>query len=137
MVESARAGAADAIVTVAAAGGAMYRSERAKTVQRRFTGNRDIRNIMVSVNPLYDSAAVQASIGDLLRERRNLEGGEPDNFNIFDTAQISETLSGTTRILTALLGAVAAGALFAFTDATPVEAARYLQEHGIEARVPA
>lgn len=33
--------------------------------------------------------------------------------------------------------AVAAGALFQFTDATPIEAARYLQEHGIEARVPA
>ena len=82
-----------------------------KTVQRRFTGNRDIRNIMVSVNPAYDSATVQASINSLLRERRNLKGGEPDNFNIFDTAQISETLSGTTRILTALLGAVAAVSL--------------------------
>jgi putative ABC transport system permease protein len=82
-----------------------------KTVQRRFTGNRDIRNIMVSVNPAYDSATVQASISALLRERRNLKGGEPDNFNIFDTAQISETLSGTTRILTALLGAVAAVSL--------------------------
>lgn len=82
-----------------------------KTVQRRFTGNRDIRNIMVSVDPAYDTATVQASIGDLLRERRKLSGGEPDNFNIFDTAQISETLSGTTRILTALLGAVAAVSL--------------------------
>jgi len=82
-----------------------------KTVQRRFTGNRDIRNIMVSVNPAYDSATVQASINSLLRERRNLKGGEPDNFNIFDTAQISETLSGTTRILTGLLGAVAAVSL--------------------------
>ncbi|MFC3712150.1 ABC transporter permease [Sphingoaurantiacus capsulatus] len=82
-----------------------------KTVQRRFTGSRDIRNIMVSVNPAYDSATVQSSISDLLRERRKLQGGEPDNFNIFDTAQISETLSGTTRILTALLGAVAAVSL--------------------------
>lgn len=31
--------------------------------------------------------------------------------------------------------AVAAGALFQFTDATPRGAAKYLQEHGIEARV--
>jgi putative ABC transport system permease protein len=82
-----------------------------KTVQRRFTGNRDIRNIMVSVDPAYDTATVQASISDLLRERRKLSRGESDNFNIFDTAQISETLSGTTRILTALLGAVAAVSL--------------------------
>lgn len=33
--------------------------------------------------------------------------------------------------------AVAAGALFQFTDSTPLEAARYLQKAGIEARVPA
>ena len=33
--------------------------------------------------------------------------------------------------------AVAAGALFQFTDATPAEAARYLQAHGLEARVEA
>lgn len=33
--------------------------------------------------------------------------------------------------------AVAAGAFFQFTDATPLEAARYLQEHGIETRIPA
>jgi len=31
--------------------------------------------------------------------------------------------------------AVAAGSLFQFTDATPLGAARYLQEHGIETRV--
>ena len=52
-----------------------------------------------------------ASIQTLLRERRNITGAKPDNFNIFDTAQISETLQGTTRILTALIGAVAAVSL--------------------------
>jgi putative ABC transport system permease protein len=82
-----------------------------KAVQRRFTGNRDIRNIMVAVDPAYDSATVQSSITDLLRERRNITGGKEDDFNIFDTAQISETLQGTTKILTALLGAVAAVSL--------------------------
>lgn len=82
-----------------------------KTVQRRFTGNRDVGFIMVSVDPVYDSAAVQKSIQSLLRERRNISGAEEDNFNIFDTRQISETLQGTTKILTALLGAVAAVSL--------------------------
>lgn len=33
--------------------------------------------------------------------------------------------------------AVAAGAMFQFTDATPAGAARYLAEHGVETRVPA
>jgi putative ABC transport system permease protein len=82
-----------------------------KAVQRRFTGNRDIRTIMVAVDPAYDSQYVQSSISALLRERRSISGGKDDDFNIFDTAQISETLQGTTKILTALLGAVAAVSL--------------------------
>ena len=82
-----------------------------KAVQRRFTGNRDIRFIMVAVDDAYESASVQASIENLLRERRHLNRAAENNFNIFDTKQISETLQGTTRILTAVMGAVAAVSL--------------------------
>lgn len=82
-----------------------------KAVQRRFTGSQDVRAIFVSVDPAYDSSDVQASIAALLRERRNITAGKEDDFNIFDSAQIAETLSGTTRILTSLLGAVAAVSL--------------------------
>jgi putative ABC transport system permease protein len=81
-----------------------------KAVQRRFSGNRDIRFIMVAVDEAYETATVQSSIESLLRERRNVRGSQ-DNFNIFDTKQISETLQGTTRILTAVMGAVAAVSL--------------------------
>jgi putative ABC transport system permease protein len=82
-----------------------------KAVQRRFTGNRDIRFIMVAVDDSYDSQTIQSSIMRLLRERRHIRQGQDDNFNIFDTRQISETLQGTTRILTAVMGAVAAVSL--------------------------
>jgi putative ABC transport system permease protein len=82
-----------------------------KAVQRRFLGNRNIRNIMVAVDDQYETATVQASIQQLLRERRNISGAKQDDFNIFDTAQISEALSGTTRILTTVMGAVAAVSL--------------------------
>ncbi|HYI48392.1 MAG TPA: ABC transporter permease [Allosphingosinicella sp.] len=82
-----------------------------KAVQRRFSGNRDIRFIMVAVDDAYDTASVQRSIETLLRERRNVARSGQDNFNIFDTKQISETLQGTTRILTAVMGAVAAVSL--------------------------
>ena len=82
-----------------------------KTVQRRMTGNRNLRQVMVQVDPAYDTASVTASIQSLLRERRNIRGAKQDDFNIFDTAQISETLQGTTRIMTSLLGAVAAVSL--------------------------
>jgi putative ABC transport system permease protein len=82
-----------------------------KAVQRRFSGNRDIRFIMVAVDDSYETGSVQRSIETLLRERRNVARTGQDNFNIFDTKQISETLQGTTRILTAVMGAVAAVSL--------------------------
>jgi putative ABC transport system permease protein len=50
-------------------------------------------------------------IAALLRERRHLAENEDDNFNVMDTRQIAETLSGTIRTMTGLLGAVAAVSL--------------------------
>ena len=79
-----------------------------KAVQRRFTGNRDIRLVLVAVDDAYDTASVQSSIEGLLRERRNITGAEQDDFNIFDTKQISDTLTGTTELLTSIVAAVAA-----------------------------
>jgi putative ABC transport system permease protein len=78
-----------------------------KQVQRRFTGNPDVRLMLVGTDPAYNSAQIQASITDLLRERRNITAGKDDDFNIFDTAQISATLTGTTTLLTQIVAAVA------------------------------
>jgi putative ABC transport system permease protein len=58
-----------------------------------------------------DSAPLKASLRQLLRERRKLAEGDDDNFNIFDTQQLAETLSSTMGVLTTLLGAVAAVSL--------------------------
>ena len=77
-------------------------------VQRRFTGTRDVRLMLVGVDQRYANASVQASITDLLRERRNITGGKQDDFNIFDTKQISDTLTSTTQLLTRIVTAVAA-----------------------------
>jgi putative ABC transport system permease protein len=79
-----------------------------KAVQRRFTGNRDVRLMLVGVDQAYSTASVQSSIEDLLRERRNINGSKTDDFNIFDTKQISDTLTGTTTLLTRIVTAVAA-----------------------------
>lgn len=79
-----------------------------KTVQRRFTGNQDISVMLVGVDQAYSTAQVQASITDLLRERRKITRDKEDNFNIFDTKQISDTLTGTTTLLTRIVAAVAA-----------------------------
>jgi putative ABC transport system permease protein len=79
-----------------------------KTVQRRFTGTRDVRLMLVGVDQAYATATVQAGITELLRERRNIAGAKEDDFNIFDTAQISQTLTSTTTLLTQIVTAVAA-----------------------------
>ena len=81
------------------------------TVQRRLTGNQDVASLMVSLRDGVDAGNVMAQIRSLLRERRKLAENEADNFNVMDTKQIAETLSGTIRTMTGLLGAVAAVSL--------------------------
>lgn len=79
-----------------------------KAVQRRLTGNRDLRLMLVGVDPAYAPATVQASIQDLLRERRNITPGKDDDFFIFDTKQINDTFTGITTLLTSVVTVVAA-----------------------------
>lgn len=81
------------------------------TVQRRLTGNQDVSSLMVSLRDGTDAQSVMQQIRSLLRERRKLAENEDDNFNVMDTKQIAETLSGTIRTMTGLLGAVAAVSL--------------------------
>ncbi|WP_088278985.1 ABC transporter permease [Ideonella sp. A 288] len=82
-----------------------------RTLQRRVTGNQKVSTLSVSMEEGSDSAPLKASLRQLLRERRKLAEGDDDNFNIFDTQQLAETLSSTTQVLTTLLGAVAAVSL--------------------------
>jgi len=79
-----------------------------RAVQRRFSGNDDVRAIIVAADPDYDSATVQQSIASLMRERRRISGDKLDDFTVFDNKQIADTLSGITGILTAIVSAIAA-----------------------------
>ncbi|ALT76397.1 ABC transporter permease [Paucibacter sp. KCTC 42545] len=81
------------------------------TLQRRVTGSRKVGVLLVSMQDGSDSAPLKASLRQLLRERRHLAESDDDNFNIFDTQQLAETLSSTMGVLTSLLGAVAAVSL--------------------------
>jgi putative ABC transport system permease protein len=81
------------------------------TLQRRITGNTKVSLLAVSMEDGTDATRLKASLRQLLRERRRLGDGEDDNFNIFDTQQLAETLSSTMGVLTSLLGAVAAVSL--------------------------
>ena len=81
------------------------------TMERRVTGSRKVGLLLVSMQDGSDSAPLKASLRQLLRERRHLADTDDDNFNIFDTQQLAETLSSTMGVLTSLLGAVAAVSL--------------------------
>ena len=81
------------------------------TLQRRITGNTRVNTLLVSMQDGADPERVKAGITELLRERRKLSATDEDNFNVLDTKQLGETLSGTTKVMTTLLGAVAAVSL--------------------------
>lgn len=78
-----------------------------KTVQRQIIGTTDIYWTVLGVNPAYDNNAVSADLSRLLRERRHLAPGERDDFRLIDMKQISDTVSSTLRIMTALVAAIA------------------------------
>jgi putative ABC transport system permease protein len=80
------------------------------TVQRRFTGRgngRNISQVMISGRQGYPTANIVADVSSLMRERRNVAPNEQDNFNIFDSLQLAEVISSSTKVMTSLLGAVA------------------------------
>ena len=82
-----------------------------KTLQRRVTGNTRVSTLLVSMADDSDPERVKNSLRDLLRELRKLAPGDEDNFNVLDTKQLADTMAGTTKVMTTLLGAVAAVSL--------------------------
>ncbi len=82
------------------------------TAQRRLTGKtQDVSTLMLSLKDGASSPRVMEQIRQLMRERRKLAENDDDNFNLMDTKQIAEALSGTIGTMTTLLGAVAAVSL--------------------------
>jgi len=79
-----------------------------RTMQRRLSGNEDVGQVQLSVSNTVSTEKAQQDITRLMRERRHLARDSDDDFNIMDQQEIANTISGTTRTLTALLAAVAA-----------------------------
>ncbi len=81
-----------------------------KIYQRRIGGraNANVQMIVISARDGVSTSKVQTEIENLLRERRKIVPGREDDFNVNDMTQIAEAMTGTTTLLTGLLGAVAA-----------------------------
>lgn len=79
----------------------------ARAVQRQIIGTTNIYWIVIGVNPAYDNNAVSADLSRLMRERRHIAPGQQDDFRLIDMKQISDTVSGTLRVMTGLVAAIA------------------------------
>jgi putative ABC transport system permease protein len=82
-----------------------------RTLQRRIAGNTDVTAILVSARDGVSTEKVERDIERLMRERRHILRGQDDDFHVMDMREIVNMLTGTTRVLTALLSAVAAVSL--------------------------
>jgi len=82
-----------------------------RTFQRRIAGNQDVSLIQVSARDGVSTDLVKQKLEALMRVRRHLAENEENNFSVIDMKEIAAMFSSTTRMMTGLLGAVAAVSL--------------------------
>jgi putative ABC transport system permease protein len=83
----------------------------ATTVLNRLKGGRYIDMINISAVSTEQMDAAQAEIEIILREAHDIEPGEDNDFRVRSQAELTEAATETTRILTVLLGSIAAVSL--------------------------
>jgi putative ABC transport system permease protein len=76
-------------------------------LQRTIAGNTDVGVIFISAREGVSTAKVAADLQRFLHEKRHSPTGE-DDFQIRDMKEIASALTSTTKVMTSLLGAVAA-----------------------------
>lgn len=79
-----------------------------KMYQRKIQGNLDISSIVVSVSEDRFIDDAKRDISSLMQDRRAIKVGDSDNFHIRDMKDILNTMTSTTKMLTYLLGSIAA-----------------------------
>ena len=77
------------------------------TFQRRLGGDSYIESIVLAAKDGVSTQDLKAEVGELLRERRNILPGRPDDFEVNDMTEITNAVSGTRSHLTGMLAAIA------------------------------
>ncbi len=80
-------------------------------VQRRVAGEPNIDSINIKANEGQSLEVLQAQIEALMRERRGVQRGATDDFNVRNVQEIADAMSAVTTSLTSLLGGIAAVSL--------------------------
>jgi len=83
----------------------------AATVLNRLKGGRWVDMINASATSIFVIKAAEEQIRGIIRESHRLNEGDDDDFTIRDQAEITEAASQTSRVMTMLLGSIAAVSL--------------------------
>jgi len=83
----------------------------ATTVLNRLKGGRWVDMINASAASTANMKAAEEQIRSIIRESHRLSEGDDDDFTIRDQAEITEAASETSRVMTLLLGSIAAVSL--------------------------
>jgi len=79
-----------------------------RAFQQRISGNNNVQYIMISAQKGVSTADVKEEIKLLMRERRGIQEGKADDFNVTDMKEMVAQLNTITAILTGVLSAIAA-----------------------------
>ncbi len=83
----------------------------ARLVHRRLNGDGDVNSIQISLVPGTDVANGIRSIETMMRERRNIDLGEADDFSVTDMKEVASMLNQINSVLAGMLSSVAAVSL--------------------------
>jgi len=81
------------------------------TMQTRLSGFSFISQILVSTASADQVGPAQDEVRVLMREAHGLVDGDPDDFTVRNQNEIADAAKGTTRVMTALLAAIASVSL--------------------------
>jgi len=76
------------------------------TAQNRLSGNVRIGQILVSTTSADDVPAAQEEVSAIMRDAHKLYGA-PDDFTVRNQTEIADAMSSTTKVMSALLAAIA------------------------------
>jgi putative ABC transport system permease protein len=81
------------------------------TAMYRLQGGRHVNQIVASATSMEDTQAAIDEITEILRRSHKILPGADDDFTIRSQAEVMETMTSTQKVMTLLLGAVAAVSL--------------------------
>jgi putative ABC transport system permease protein len=81
------------------------------TAMKRFAGVTTLRSINVQAATAGQMTEVQNAITDLLRQRHRIQPGADEDFMLRNQQELSEAMTATTEVMTALLAAIASVSL--------------------------